>query len=59
MAGRLVGGRPRSRARTQCWRRARRNGSRYTVCNKSKGQKGKKKTAKKGRNTRRTRRNRK
>ena len=43
----IAGGR-RTRS-TRCWRRARSNGTRYTVCNKSNGQKGMRKSAKKGR----------
>ena len=45
--GPMKGGR-RTRS-TRCWRRARSNGTRYTVCNKSKGQKGMRKSANKGR----------
>ena len=60
MAKTMRGGR-RTRS-TRCWRRARSNGSKYTVCNKSKGQKYmyKRKTVKKGRKSRKkTRSNRK
>ena len=50
--GSVSGGARRTRS-TRCWRRGRRNGTRYTVCNKSKGQKRmyKRKTAKKRRGT--------
>ena len=40
--------------RTRCWSRKRRNGSRYTVCNRSKGQKA---MYKKKRKTRKVRKN--
>ena len=48
LSNKTISGGRRTRS-TRCWRRPRSTGTRYTVCNKSKGQKGMRKSANKGR----------